>query len=175
MIKIPIPLLLSLLLLSPPPTHAQTTTQTAFSPSKEAVTLVENTIYTAHSSIEIAAYRFTSYKIADALIAAHHRGVKVRVLLDKSHGRRHRHRHTRQDKALLAMQRAGIPIRINHHYAIMHDKYMIIDNNTIETGSFNYTASAERRNAENVLVIRNNPTLARQYKANWEKLWNEGE
>jgi len=57
----------------------------------------------------------------------------------------------------------------------MHDKYLIIDGKTVETGSFNYTASAERRNAENVVVIRNNKKLAGQYIENWRQLWNEGE
>ena len=37
------------------------------------------------------------------------------------------------------MRDAGIPIRINSYYAIMHDKYMVIDGKTVETGSFNYT------------------------------------
>jgi len=49
-----------------------------------------------------------------------------------------------------------------------------VDSKTVETGSFNYTASAERRNAENVLVIHNNRKLAKKYETNWLKLWNEG-
>ena len=57
----------------------------------------------------------------------------------------------------------------------MHDKYMIVDNKNVETGSFNYTASAEHRNAENVVVIRNNKKLAKKYTENWQKLWNESE
>ena len=73
------------------------------------------------------------------------------------------------------MRAAGIPIRINSHYAIMHDKYLIIDAKTIETGSFNYTQNAEHYNAENVVVIKNNKTLAQKYQENWEKLWSEGE
>ncbi len=73
------------------------------------------------------------------------------------------------------MDDAGIPIRINRKYSIMHNKFLVIDGHTVETGSFNYSANAEKRNAENVIVIRNNANLAKRYLENWQKLWNEGE
>ena len=57
----------------------------------------------------------------------------------------------------------------------MHDKYIIIDGKTIETGSFNYTQNAELHNAENVIVINNNKKLAKSYMQDWQKLWDEGE
>ena len=57
----------------------------------------------------------------------------------------------------------------------MHDKYLVIDGKTVETGSFNYTASAERRNAENVVVINDNRELAKKFMENWQKLWDEAE
>ena len=90
------------------------------------------------------------------------------VLLDKGQRKRHY-------RAIEDMQDAGIPIHFNSHYAIMHDKYLVIDDKTVETGSFNYTASAEKRNAENVLVVKDDPALAKQYLENWEKLWDEGD
>lgn len=57
----------------------------------------------------------------------------------------------------------------------MHNKYLIIDKKTVETGSFNYTDNAEQRNAENVIVIKNNATLAKRFMVDWERLWSEGE
>lgn len=48
----------------------------------------------------------------------------------------------------------------------MHDKIMIVDDATIITGSFNYTWSAEHRNAETLLAIHN-PALAAEYARNW--------
>jgi len=161
-------LFISLALLSPIETQARQSTQSAFSPSPQAVKLIQKTINHAKYNIDVAAYSFTSYKIADALIYAHKRGVKVRVLLDKGQGKRHY-------KAIEDMRDAGIPIRINRHYAIMHDKYIIVDDKTVETGSFNYTFRAEHSNAENVIVIKNNKKLAHQYTKNWQKLWEEGE
>ncbi len=163
-----ITLFVSSVVIYSPQTQARQSTQTAFSPSPQAVKLIERTIGKAQQSIDVAAYSFTSYKVADALIKAHERGVTVRVLLDKGQGKRHY-------KAIEEMQEAGILIRINRHYAIMHNKYLILDKNTVETGSFNYTQNAEKHNAENVIVIKNNKKLTKEFMDNWQKLWDEGE
>jgi phosphatidylserine/phosphatidylglycerophosphate/cardiolipin synthase-like enzyme len=154
--------------LTPYAVSARQSIQTAFSPSSESIDLVIDSIVHAKESIETAAYSFSSDKVADALMAASQRGVEVHVVLDKTHA-------ARRYKAVVKMHEAGIPIRINYHYAIMHNKYLIIDHETVETGSFNYTASAERRNAENVIVIKKNKTLAQKYLENWQSLWDEGE
>ena len=149
-----------------PQAQAQQAVEAAFSPSTDAIRLLQRTINDAEKSIDVAAYSFTSYKIVDALVDAHKRGVKVQVVLDKGQENRHY-------RAIEDLQDAGIPVRFNGRYAIMHDKFMIIDSKTIESGSFNYTASAEKRNAENVIVIRNNKSLAAQFTENWQKLWDE--
>ena len=52
---------------------------------------------------------------------------------------------------------------------------MVIDGVNVETGSFNYTTAAEKKNAENVLVLRSDPTVAKQYLTEWERLWSESE
>ena len=63
---------------------------------------------------------------------------------------------------------AGIPVKIDAAHAIAHNKVMVIDDEMVITGSFNFTKSAEERNAENLLVIKNK-ALAEQYKENWSK------
>ena len=50
-----------------------------------------------------------------------------------------------------------------------------LDAKVLELGSFNYTQSAEEKNAENVLVLRNRSKVIKDYAAQWQKLWNEGE
>jgi phosphatidylserine/phosphatidylglycerophosphate/cardiolipin synthase-like enzyme len=65
---------------------------------------------------------------------------------------------------LLANQ--GVPTKIDANYAISHNK-VIIDGETVITGSFNFTGSAQAKNAENVLIIRDK-ALAAQYTENWE-------
>ena len=51
---------------------------------------------------------------------------------------------------------------------------MIVDGNTLETGSFNFAKSAETENSENVLVIRDEPEVIRQYQAHFDSRWALG-
>ena len=49
---------------------------------------------------------------------------------------------------------------------------MIIDDKTVITGSFNFTQAAEKKNAENVIILKNNPQLADLYKKDWLYNWS---
>lgn len=69
----------------------------------------------------------------------------------------------------------GVALRTNDHFNIHHDKTIIVDGHTVETGSFNFAPSAETRNSENVIVIRDMPGIARQYVAHWQSRWDLGE
>jgi phosphatidylserine/phosphatidylglycerophosphate/cardiolipin synthase-like enzyme len=61
-----------------------------------------------------------------------------------------------------------VPVLIDAIHAIAHNKVMVIDGKMVITGSFNFTNSAEERNAENLLVIRDR-VLAERYEQNWQK------
>jgi phosphatidylserine/phosphatidylglycerophosphate/cardiolipin synthase-like enzyme len=56
----------------------------------------------------------------------------------------------------------------------MHDKFIVVDGKVVETGSFNFTSSAENRNAENVLVLHD-PQVAARFQPEWSRLWEESE
>ena len=115
----------------------------------------------AKATVLVQAYSFTSAPIAKALVDAHKRGVKVEVILDKSQ------RTEKYSEADFLAQHAGIPTAIDAQHAIAHNKVMIIDDETVITGSFNFTKAAEENNAENLLVIRDQ-ALAAKYTANWK-------
>jgi phosphatidylserine/phosphatidylglycerophosphate/cardiolipin synthase-like enzyme len=159
------------LLLAPLPLHAENAAgvsiEDAFSPDQGAARLVLKTIDTAQSSIEVAAYTFTSRAIAWALIKARDRGVDVRVVLDKR----------QQGRGSLAgfLDAHGVPVRINRRYDIMHNKFMVVDGSSVELGSFNYTRSADLRNAENVVVIHNDRRVIGDYTRQWQRLWQESQ
>jgi len=63
----------------------------------------------------------------------------------------------------------GVPTFIDPVHKVAHNEVMVIDRQTIITGSFNLTRSAEEGNAENLLVINNAPELAQRYTANWKE------
>lgn len=127
----------------------------AFSPHQGATQLIVRTIDDARKTIRVAAYSFTSFPIGKALVDAYRRGGDVRVVLDK------RQNSSRSFAPFL--RENSIPTRINSHYAIMHNKFMIIDGNVLELGSFNYTKAAKDRNAKNALVICDSPQVISNY------------
>ncbi|HTW93827.1 MAG TPA: phospholipase D family protein [Tepidisphaeraceae bacterium] len=133
-----------------------------FSPNGGCTEAVVNQIDAAQHNIDVEAYEFTSRPIADALIAAHDRGVAVRVILDD--------KEAREDYSLgRSLVSAGIPVYTDAHYAIAHNKIMIMDGATVVTGSFNFTMQAEQSNAENLLVITGKPKLAQAYEENFQR------
>lgn len=143
-----------------------------FSPDGSAERLVLDAIAGARHSIRVAAYGFTASAVAKALIAAHRRGVAVRVLVDWRANFEEDRRHARH--AIGALQLAGVTVRSIDAYPIFHDKFMVIDDRTVQTGSYNYTVAAARYNAENVLVVWNDPALAAAYARDWDANWRLG-
>jgi phosphatidylserine/phosphatidylglycerophosphate/cardiolipin synthase-like enzyme len=95
------------------------------------------------------------------------RGIDVEVVVDKSNV-------TARYTAATFLANQGVPVRVDYRYAIMHDKFIVVDGSTVEEGSFNYTAAAESRNAENVLVLHDS-AIAAKYGKEWERLWGESE
>jgi len=137
------------------------TSEVFFSPNGGATDAVVREISAAREEIFILAYSFTSKPIAVALLDAHKRGVKIIAVLDK------RQRSEKHSTAAL-ISNAGIPVLIDTHHAIAHNKVMIMDRSTLITGSFNFTAAAEGKNAENLLVMKGNQPLVDQYLRNFE-------
>ena len=46
---------------------------------------------------------------------------------------------------------------------------LVIDARDVITSGANFTKSAQSRNAENVLLIKDSPALARAYAENWQR------
>src|SRR5262249_24779758 len=130
-----------------------------FSPNHGATTAVVEALESARTTVRVQAYSFTSAPIARALAAAHGRGVDVQVILDrKETGSKY--------SSADFLAHAGIATLIDGVLAIAHNKVMIIDSQTVITGSFNFATAAERQNAENLLVVRDH-ALAVRYAENW--------
>ena len=135
-------------------------TEVYFSPKGGAEEAVVRTIGQAKRTVHVLAYSFTSSPINTALVEAHARGVNVSVILDKS-------QRTAKGGKLQSLQEAGIPVLVDSTHAIAHNKVMVIDKRRVITGSFNFTKSAEERNAENLLIIHSR-SLSRTYLNNFE-------
>jgi phosphatidylserine/phosphatidylglycerophosphate/cardiolipin synthase-like enzyme len=159
----PLVLSISLLILLSIPVFAfqAEITKVCFSPNGGCTESIVKEITNAKSEILVQAYSFTSAPIAKAMTDAFKRGVKVEAILDKS---QRKERYT----AATFLVNAGIPTFIDDKHAIAHNKIMIIDRETVITGSFNFTKAAEEKNAENLLIIKDKE-LAKVYIDNWNK------
>lgn len=160
-------LILGLFVVLPPSPQAATPEwQVCFTPGGQCTDLILSEIKSARDSILVQAYSFTSVPILAALKAAHGRGIDVEVIVDKSSARPSPSGSRYSAATYLA--NAGIPVWVDAKVAIAHNKVMVVDGATVITGSFNFTASAQSRNAENLLVI-SDPALAAEYRENWQR------
>lgn len=129
-----------------------------FSPHGGCTEAVVSAVDQARTSLHVQAYSFSARPIIKALSAARARGVAVAVILDQSQ---------RRFSGLAALLADGVPAWLDAAHQIAHNKVMIIDGETVITGSFNFTRSAEEHNAENLLVVHNN-ALAARYETNFQ-------
>ena len=132
-----------------------------FTPGEDCTALIVRQIEGAKRELLVQAYGFTSTPIISAIAGAKARGVDVRVILDKTNEQR---RYT----GATYLSNHGIEPLIDDRVSIAHNKVMVIDGSTVITGSFNFTAAAQAKNAENVLIIANDPSVAVDYAANWQ-------
>ena len=143
--------------------------EVGFSPEGSARALVLKVIGEARRSIQVLAYAFQAPDITEALVAAQKRGVEVRVVVDKE-----RNTGKASKAAMDFVARNGVALRTNERFHLHHDKTVIVDGSTVQTGSFNYAPSAEMKNSENVVVIREMPEVAARYLAHGQSRWEGG-
>jgi phosphatidylserine/phosphatidylglycerophosphate/cardiolipin synthase-like enzyme len=117
-----------------------------FSPKGGCTEAIIRELDEARTSILVQAYNFSSAPIAKALLNCHKRGVKVEAILDKSQKKQ-------KYSSATFLLNAGIQVRIDSAHPIAHNKVMVIDGETVITGSFNFTRQAEEKNAENLLLM----------------------
>ncbi|SHJ63103.1 PLD-like domain-containing protein [Roseomonas rosea] len=132
-----------------------------FTPGGACTDRIVDAIGAARREVLVQAYSFTSPPIAEALEAAGRRGVRVRIVVDDS---QLTERYSMADEAA----RAGLEVWVDDPSGIAHNKVMVIDGSVVITGSFNFSRSAQERNVENLLLLRDQD-LAAQYAANWER------
>jgi phosphatidylserine/phosphatidylglycerophosphate/cardiolipin synthase-like enzyme len=132
-----------------------------FSPGGGATEAVTGEISQAKSEVLVLAYSLSSQPIVKALLEAHRRGLAVKIILDKSE------RGEGLTPAVL-LANAGASVLLDGRHGLAHSSCLIIDGQTVITGSFNYTKASEESNAEDLLIIRT-PRLAKVYRDVWEK------
>ena len=120
----------------------------------------------AELSIHIAMYYLTDSQISQEVVNAKNRGVELKIYLDSSQI------DDKYSKSRFFINEGIKNIRISSNSNLMHNKFAIIDNNIVLTGSYNWTASASERNDENLLVV-DDETIVQRYQDYFNFLWEE--
>jgi phosphatidylserine/phosphatidylglycerophosphate/cardiolipin synthase-like enzyme len=136
-----------------------------FSPGGGISRQIIREIDNAQSSVDVAVYSFTGRDIAKSLLNAQKRGVNVRIILDGGRAKN-------STSSYILFRQNNMNQKLVE--PTMHNKFAIIDEKLLITGSYNWTVSAEKRNFENILSIRNSPAVVKQYKAQFDGLWRIG-
>ena len=141
--------------------------ETCFSYTHKCEASIVRLIKQAKKRILLAGYGFTSNDIAKSIKDAHARGVKVHLVLDRSNV-------TSKYSRATYLANAGVDVKIDSNYAIMHHKFLVVDN-TVGFGSMNFTRAGNQRNAENFNIFHNAPGLVLVYKNEFLRLYNESD
>jgi phosphatidylserine/phosphatidylglycerophosphate/cardiolipin synthase-like enzyme len=145
--------------------HADTTVK--FSPEGGIGQKLVRMYRDAKSDIKVAMYSLTVKGQANALIAAHRRGVNVQVILDTNLGRQK----TSMGKTLAG---AGIPVRhVGPSGGSMHHKFIIVDGKLLATGSYNISNDAEDHSNEAMLFITDKKVID-SFAGEFDRLWQKG-
>lgn len=120
-------------------------------------------IDSARLSVDLAMMDLDLWSIRDALIAAHQRGVAVRMVVESDY---------LDTEEIQQIREAGIPLLGDRREGLMHDKFLVIDRIDVCTGSMNYTVSESYRNNNNLICIRSS-RLAEDYTVEFEEMFED--
>ncbi|MDA8131185.1 MAG: phospholipase D-like domain-containing protein [Elusimicrobia bacterium] len=157
---------------APQPAHGPLSQQTvpdlAFSGSTDIAAVIEGAIRSSSSTVEVAIYGLTLPGVAQALVDARDRGVRVRVIMNESHVFT-----TRRDDGIQLLMDKGVDMRTlrgTGRNGIMHNKLGIYDGRLVSAGSFNWAVTANVANSENAVFLRDAHTVD-GYRKYFEWMW----
>ncbi len=150
-------------LLHPRLRFGQAAVENAFAPDDPITDEIVTRIKAAHHSIDLLAFTFTSQPIAQALIDAQRRKVRIRGVLESYNAHA-------AVSTLDQLKYVKVDMQLDGNCYNMHDKVMVLDGTVVITGSFNWTAAAQRQNDENVLMIEDGG-VAQEYTREFERIY----
>ena len=131
----------------------------------------------SRTSIDLALHGIALEELGDAIVRAKRRGLKVRVLLNRSHVFPEKSRDTRAPEIDMLLDEPGIEIKMlrgGELHGIMHHKFAVFDGKVLETGSFNWTHAADAWHWENALFHDDARRVA-AFQSHWAWLWDIAE
>lgn len=142
---------------------APTVSSAWFSPGEQCLRNLRARMRAARRTLDICVFTIADNRLSEEIIAAHERGVAVRVVSDndKQHD---------AGSDIARMVDRGVAVRLDAGPSHMHHKFAVFDGRLLANGSFNWTRSATTRNDEN-LVVTDDANLVRSFAQQFEALW----
>ena len=128
----------------------------------EAIARIKELMRQAKKIIRVAMFTFTREDLADALVHAKNRGVKVEVVLEMSATKK------TNSKIALLLRKNGISVFEKNTGGLMHNKFMLVDDDVLEHGSANWTQAAFRKNDDYIMIISG---LSPEQRTILNKVW----
>ncbi|MEM7330858.1 MAG: phospholipase D-like domain-containing protein [Chloroflexota bacterium] len=139
-----------------------------FGPEKDIAPIIARTVARAQESILFMAFSFTDERVGEAILGRADSGVVVQGVFE-----------TVGSETTFSyyppMRDAGLPnleVRQDGNGRIMHHKIIIVDFETVIFGSFNFSENANRRNDENVMIVKDT-TFANFFVEEFTAVWDE--
>ena len=135
---------------------------THFSPDNDIISSLVKEIGSAKTSIHFMAFSFTEDTLGSAMRDRFESGIEIQGVFEK--------RQISQYSEYEQMKAAGMSVIQDRNKGTMHHKVIVIDEETVITGSYNFSKNAEERNSENLLIIKGNPDIAQAYLAEFDRI-----
>lgn len=140
-----------------------------FSPDDNVANRIVELLEEAQESIFFMAYTITYNEIGAVIIQQAQAGINVVGVMDENQVT------SGQGSEYDAFMQAGLNVRVDGNpEGLMHHKVIIIDEKIVITGSFNFTASAEEDNDENVVILFS-PAAAETYMGEFRRIHDQTE
>lgn len=129
----------------------------------ECVSRIRGLFRSARESADVCVFTITDDRITEEILAAHRRGVRIRLITDNEKA-------FDPGSDIETLQQAGLSVRVDRTPYHMHHKFALFDGKRLLTGSYNWTRGAAEQNEENLIVTADS-SLISQFSACFEQLW----
>jgi cardiolipin hydrolase len=136
-----------------------------FSPGESCRDVIIRQISQAVKRIHICVFTISDDRISEAIMTSHRKGLEIKIITDN-------------DKSgdlgsdIDRFAKEGIAVKMDSTPNHMHHKFMVVDDRSLLTGSYNWTLSAARYNHENI-VLTQEGGVVKSFLKEFERLWNE--
>jgi cardiolipin hydrolase len=139
--------------------------EACFNPNDDCPRRIRGLLERAKQSVDICVFAITDNRLSSAILDAHHRKVKVRIITDDD---------KTEDRGADAerLAEAGVDLRTDRSRYHMHHKFALFDRSLLLTGSYNWTRSAADSNEEN-FIITGDSRFINPFSKLFEQLWKQ--